>query len=242
MDKNGNADLPPGNIFCDPIHNGKISSPAQLKRCFRVLAVKVHPDTSANRDGNDRFIKLEEDYREAQAFLSQPGAKLRAAHMSNDAFAVSKPSRKTASREQIYGDFFELEASNFPINLPPERRSKPYKERIISFNEEIAHLNVLGGKSFLDVECELYELREDWKLFDPIKNIFYNIVSWHIEPRDFTKQRIIEDFAKVELPLRETGRSATLHFLSWLIGDLENGSSLGPDFRTTIKNHQHSLK
>jgi len=242
MEMPGAAEIPQGNIFRESIQCGRIKTVSQLKRYFRVLAVKVHPDTSMSRDGNDRFIKLEEDYRAAEAFLL--GAAESGGTGQPPVFRSPRAQapKQRPSREQIYGDFFELEASNFPINLPLEKRSRAYRERVAGFNEEIGELGVLGGKSFLDLESELYKLRENWRIFDPIKNIFYNIVSWHIEPRDFTRQRITEDFDRVRPLLEEAGAAATLAFLSWLIGDLANGSSLGPGFRSTIKNHQRSLE
>jgi hypothetical protein len=89
---------------------------------------------------------------------------------------------------------------------------------------------VLGDFNFYDVENEMYKIRGDNiidnKLFGVIRMIFYNIVTWHLGPKNFTRMSLEKWFHEINEQLKSLDYKATYSFLDWLISDLENGSAV----------------
>jgi hypothetical protein len=57
--------------------------------------------------------------------------------------------------------------------------------------------------------------------------IFYNIVTWHLGPKKFTRMSLEKWFNEINEQLLSLNYKATYSFLHWLISDLENGSAVG---------------
>lgn len=57
------------NVFYDLYRRGKIASRADLRKTYRLLSKKVHPDVSCHDASGDRFARLKQDYDEFDAAL-----------------------------------------------------------------------------------------------------------------------------------------------------------------------------
>jgi hypothetical protein len=207
------------NIFDKLILEGKIASLPELRRYYRALASKAHPDTSKREGSHETFIKLKKDYEQAESRL---------ARLQDPENRRRKPSKPT--REEIYHSFWDIEASGFPVDRSVRESSRAYRERIRIFSRQLGAYWARPNPAFEEIENELYEIRGDDiidnPLFGKIRMIFYNIVSWHQNPTAFCANALEKWRGEICPELDARDLQAIKAFLSWLVDDMKNGAAL----------------
>jgi len=207
------------NIFDKPIGEGRITSLRELRRCYRALAAKTHPDASAADDSHESFIRLKKDYEEAASRLARRRGSGNAIRMA------PKP-----TREEVYHSIWDLVSSGFPVDPSVRLSSKAYRERIRAFSRQLEAYWGAPNPAFEDIEGELYEIRGadiiDNPLFGKVRMVFYTIVSWHLNPRAFAAQAMGKWIVEIGPELDARGLPAAKAFLSWLVDDMKNGAAL----------------
>jgi hypothetical protein len=207
------------NIFSKYIDEGRVKTQEELRKQFRILAKRLHPDASTLDESGALFIRLKRDFEAAKAELSKP--------------VPDSPLPRIVSREEFYQAFWELEASSFPVDGRIRKASKTYTRRVAEFAKLLDGLDKPPDCSFSDVERELYELRDrgiiDNPLFGRIRMIFYNLITWHLEPRKFTRQALEKWMGEIDGELEGLGMGATRSFLLWLIRDMDRGPALADE-------------
>jgi hypothetical protein len=201
------------NLFKELIVSGRIRTKDDLKKYYRRLAIKLHPDSANNDFSDEPFMQLHDDYEEARSWVSE----------------YPEP-RRVVKREEILQLFWELIASGFPVDISIRGTSKLYLARIAVLSSLISEYGPLGEYSFADLEEEMYAIRGDDivsnLLFGKIRMIFYNVVAWHLEPRKFTRKAIEKWFAEIGEELIERRFVASYAFIKWLVDDMRNGNAL----------------
>jgi hypothetical protein len=201
------------NIFTNLITTGKIITREDIKYYFRILAMKLHPDTSQSIFDNSAFIKLKNDFDESLTLL--PDNIKSSCHFT---------------RKDFYSTFWDIESSGFPVDISIKDTTPFYNKRIASLNEIVNYLNIIPGYSFIDVANDLYKIRGDNiidnPLFGTVRMIFYNLITWYLGPKRFTRLALEKWYSQIKDDLVTKEYLAFHDFLKWLIEDLDNGAAL----------------
>jgi len=201
------------NTFKPLIESHRIDSYEDLRRYFRVLAKRLHPDSASELDDGTRFRILVDDFEDARLMLEQ----------------AEEPPRKI-SREDIYSAIWDLEACGFPLDSRVRKSFPLYEKRIEEFDKMLKTYGAIEPYTFRQVEAELNALRDlgivDNPLFGVIRMILYNLVSWHLEPKRFTKVALLRWYADIEGELLDRHMVGAKAFFNWLMHDIENGRGL----------------
>ena len=207
------------NVFLESIQSGKISNERQLKRLYRMLAKKLHPDVTAWQNDKESFIRLKDDYEQAIDFL-----------------AASQPREKAAAQKKPQGHrkpdfircaelFAELMAQNFPID--ERARSGLYLARIDELNTEIGLFGAKFENLFLGTEKELYKLKGKSVIMNHEFNVvilyLYNLSDSFRNDALFSKTYVRNSYANVIGILRERSATNTAQLIDLFAKDiLEN--------------------
>ncbi len=210
------------NVFEKPVADGVVLTRSDLKRLFRRYARKLHPDATGEAGSNAAFVKLRADYEAALGMLAAP---------KGAPEPVEPP-----TRDELYSDFFALVNSGFPVALSVRASSKFHVDRVRDFAESFDAYGALPGTPFSEIERELYALRGDDiidnPLFGKLRLIFYNMRTWHCRPMAFTKQALVKWFAEFDAGIAPRKLPAARAFIAWFATDLSNGPALAePDHR-----------
>jgi hypothetical protein len=201
------------NVFYSLIKSGKIQTRDDLKYYFRTLAKKLHPDSSYTILDDQAFIRLKKDFDE-----------------SIEIFPEHQIQKETFTRKNFYDALWEIESSGFPINKSIRNISPLYIKRIEYLNKIINQMKIINEYSFLDVERNLYDIRGDNiidnPLFGTIRMLFYNLITWHLGPKKFTRLALEKWYNQIKDTLIANNYDAFYYFIKWLIDDLNNGAAL----------------
>lgn len=195
------------NVFREPIEKGDITSEAGLKRAFRALALRLHPDTCLAGDAAERFLRLRRDYDEA----------LRERGWHRPAPAPGEP----FSFEACVDLFGELVGGNFPADPRVGRTNRAYRQRAERLD---TLLGSLGGDYiglFRKAEGELETLRGDDIVDNPdfnlVKIFLCNLYDWLSSRHRFSGHYVRTAYPRVREILDRRGCPASARFLEFLL-------------------------
>lgn len=195
------------NVFRERIDTGEISSEADLKRVFRALALRLHPDTCLDGASADRFRKLRRDFDEA----------LRERGWDRPPPAPGEPFSFTACVE-LFG---ELVGSNFPADPRVSRTNKAYRRRAERLD---ALLGTLGGGYaglFRKAEAELETLRGDDIVDNPdfnlVKIFLCNLYDWLSSRHGFSGNYVRAAHPGIREILSRRGCPAAARFVDFMV-------------------------
>lgn len=207
------------NVFLESIQSGKVSDERQLKRLYRLLAKKLHPDVTAGITDKDAFIRLKNDYERALDFISANQPYVKAA-------ARKKPQeRRKPDFTRCAELFAELMAQNFPID--ERARGGLYLARINEMNAEIGLFGAEYENLFLATESELYKLKGNSVVLNHEFNVvilyLYNLSDCFRNEAVFSKTYVRNSYANVIGILRDRNADNTVKFIDLFAKDiLEN--------------------
>lgn len=195
------------NVFREPIAKGEIASEADLKRAFRTLALRLHPDTCLEGASADRFRKLRRDYDEA---LRERG------------WDRSPPAPGESFRFETCVELFgELVGSNFPADPRVGRTNRAYRRRADHLD---ALLGTLGGEYaglFRKAEEELETLRGDDIVDNPdfnlVKIFLCNLYDWLSSRHRFSGHYIRTAYPGVQEILDRRSCPAAARFVEFMV-------------------------
>jgi len=209
------------NVFNEFYENGRITDIEDSKKVYRILAKKIHPDVIGIEKANTNFIKLKQDYDLFVEVLKNDK------NTSNGA--------ETYTRQEMIELLIELQATGFLLNDSKIKKTKQYKARIVRFNKMLKFFQVENVYNVFSIEKSLCELRsEDRNIYDDVKLIFYNVVSFHYEPRTFIKKSTILLNEKIQKYKIKEEYKELYFFLLWLIKDMELGSVFSKSIKKGI--------
>jgi len=234
------------SVLDDLIRDGRIANPADLRRAYRRLAKRLHPDSSGALSGA-AFVELKADYERALANLANTGAGARgdAGNGAKAANAAARPHTGGASKtghEGMGGDsradqgarhqappdrdgcrnlFYELIATDFPTDA---RWASPiHRRRVRDLSFGIA---AAGGPPDLVAAAE----REALDLRGPsvVSNHPYNLLRLYLNNmadyfclgNAFSLTYIRQNYRMTADLLAGVGSGRLLALIDWLLADL----------------------
>ncbi|XP_062212867.1 uncharacterized protein LOC133913670 [Phragmites australis] len=115
------------------------AAPDEIKRAYRRLALKYHPDVNKEADAQEKFLRIKHAYNT----LMNSESRSKYANSSSDSSwtSSSRESKSTAAEEQFYGfaDFLkdlQAEFQNWEAGLNSDQKPKSLWEEMEAIGEE----------------------------------------------------------------------------------------------------------
>lgn len=140
------------NVFLELVEKRSVVSEEGLKRVYRSLVKRLHPDSGGDALKPADLDKLKAEFREALARLSEIES------ARDSARARAALSGAAMSREDFLEEFRDLVARGFPLRRRAAEKNKEYRKCI---QRCAAHLAaVFGDPLFLEaIDAQFSELR-----------------------------------------------------------------------------------
>jgi len=213
----------PRNPFIRLIEEGRITCLEDLRRSYRKIVMRTHPDASGDSTALE-FVTFSHFYEEAKGLLLNTASTT--AEASED--LTANP------RLQFYQRLQRIES----LDMPYQFRRKEHHAEIRALRMDAADL--FGA--WKAAQTRLYETaerqqRQIWtdKPSGPymkhalalnIRPVLHNVISFHLTGRPVYKRQARQNIRAIMTRLEEEGYSAFKEYLSLLIKDMENGPAL----------------
>jgi len=212
------------NPFIRLILGGRISSVEELKRSYRRIVMKTHPDALGSQDRTDEFVAFSSYYEEAKDLLFKRD------HATTEKAAIAKAN----SRLQFFQKIERLET----LDMPYAFHRDEHRSEIRSLRREAEELfhawNPDKGDMYKDAERQHQRI---WSgkpsgpylkhaLALNIRPVLHNVIAFHLTGRAVYKRQARQNIKAIMSRLEEEGYTSFRAYLSLLIHDMENGPAL----------------
>ena len=214
------------NIFIDLIKSGKIKDLEELKKAFRKIAKKTHPDIVGSEQFINKFILFKSFFEEAKQFLK-----------SDNSIAEKN---KTTIIENFRFLFFK-DLKNLDTLELPRCQNKKIVEQIKQIKESIAFnfkkwkpdyfkLFISANNQYEQIKNEKYKntlanLRKP-SLYKNLRPIFFNLSNYHITGLEFYKKQLKRNLNNILKRLEDNSYNKLKKFILFLIEDMEKGPAV----------------
>jgi hypothetical protein len=195
---------------------GRLSTLEDLKRVYRLLAKRIHPDILGNNAANEHFVRLKAEFDTCAARMKFDAASIQ---------PIQKENPQVYSRREVIELLIEIEATGFFLNDGRTKRTRLHRARLVRFNRMLGTLGIAGVRDIFAIEKALCRLRvEDRDIYESVKLIMYNIVAYHYEPRRFILESTTRLHDGIQKFKFREAYSELYALLGWLVADLDFGS------------------
>ena len=213
---------PSENLFVRYIEQGRIRSLDELKKMYRQVALRTHPDAL----GSDRRV---EEYIECRIFYEQARA------LFQDAERHPQP---PDYRLLFYRELYRLERLDKPfafnkycfsrqeIELARQRAS----EFFANWQPDRAELYRRANREYNLIKLE--KPRGPYRKHALLSNlgpVFNNILSFQLSGLQFYRRQLKQNLEAILLRLEQRQFHELLAFIRFLIADMENGAAIRED-------------
>jgi len=204
------------NIFIKYIQQGKIASLEELKRTYRQIVMKTHPDAVGSDSLVEEYIECRHCYEEARALFENEVQH----HQISD------------YRLLFYKEYYSLERSDKPyafnkyyfsrnqIELTKQRASEYFRKWQPERNELYEQANRIYDQIKLEKPRGPY--MKHALLFN-LSPVFHNILSYELTGLQFYQKQLKQNFAAVLFQLEQRQFHKLVEFIQFLIADMEQG-------------------
>lgn len=218
------------NLFFGRISAGRIATEADLKRAYRLLAKRLHPDRAAGDSSaaagpgrpHQDFIRLKADYDEAAAWLAARNRRTASGEnpVRPDAARAAEAPRPPATVARCLGLFVDLVASGFPADPRVRASNKAYLRRVRELEAAVDALGSAYAGLFSRAEADVYRLKESAAAFNEPYGAavlhFYNLSNHFYLPSSPARRNLENSWLKIGPALEERGAAALAEFLKLL--------------------------
>ena len=214
------------NIFINLIKSGKIKNLEDLKKAFRKVAKKTHPDIVGSDQFINKFILFKTFYEEAKQFLKSGNLN-------------SKKNTITTIENYRFLFFKDLKKLN-TLELP-HYMNKKIIEQIKQTKESIA-VNLKNWKPdyynlFLSANNQYEQIKNEKpkntianlrkpSLYKNLSPVFFNLSNYHITGLQFYKKQLKRNLDNILKRLENNNYHDLKKFILFLIDDMEKGSAV----------------
>jgi hypothetical protein len=213
------------NVFIQLIDQGRIRDLDGLKRAYRRLVMKTHPDAIGSARLVKEFLEFGEYYEAAKAYL---GSQAPARHTG-----LQKES--TNSRLEFFRQLKKLEAIDAPYAYHRDyAKINPIKETAAEMFEK---WGPRGIEFYRGADLEYDQIKREKPEGPYLKKalglnllpVFHNIIMFHLTGRMVYKKQVRQNLSAI-LDRLEKGRHLTLKdYVEFLVADMDAGAAVFED-------------
>jgi hypothetical protein len=208
-----------GNIFIRYIDQGKIRSLDELKRTYRQIVRKTHPDAVGSDRLVEKYLECRNCYEEARAILE------------------SQEERREPPdyRLLFYQEYYRLQRIGMPFAFnrhyfnreAVEQCRQRAREYFGKWREDRVGLYTEANRIYDQIKLEKPRgpYRKHALLFN-LSPVFHNILSYQLTGLQFYRQQLRQNFAAVMFQLEQRGFHKLVEFVQFLIDDMEDGPAM----------------
>jgi hypothetical protein len=205
------------------ISEGKITTFDGLKRAYRRIVMKTHPDAVGSDRLTDKLIEFSGYYEEARQYISRFHA-----HMFHG------PKSVINHRLAFFQQLHVIESLEAPYAIKPADYIKTMKEARLKAYHSFKNWK----RDFIDVYVKANEEYELIKLHKPdepylrdalnlnLMPVFHNIISFHLTGNHIYKTQMRRNIAAILHRLDQEKLAALKEYISFLIADSFNGPAV----------------
>ena len=210
------------NIFIKYIEEGRITSFDDLKRYYRKIVMKTHPDAVGSDRLVDKYIEYRNYYEEAKAIIKKEG---------NHQHSIEDKDNKNY-RLLFYREFYKLERIDEPYAFNKYYHTKSEieltKERVYEYfcKWKKEHIQLYKQANLIYDQIKREKPRGPYRKYALLFNlspIFHNILSYQLTGLQFYKKQLRQNFAGIMHQLEERKFDRLIEYIQFLIKDMECG-------------------
>ena len=204
------------NVFLGYIKQGRIRNLDELKRTYRRIVMKTHPDAVGSDSMVEEYLACRQHYEEARALLEN----------------TAEPPPIRDERLLFYREFYRLERMDKPwafnryyfsrqeIELGRQRASEYFSQ----WQPEREDLYRQANREYdlIKREKPLGPYRKQALLFN-LSSVFHNILSYQLTGLQFYRRQLRQNLAVVLFQLEQRKFRELVEFVQFLIADMERG-------------------
>ena len=210
------------NVFIPLIDDGRIATLDSLKRAYRRLVMKTHPDAiGSNRLVSD-FLEFSEFYEEAKSYLSKKGEQLQ-----RDV-ATSKKNY----RLEFFRQLKKLEAIDTPYTYRRDwKQITPAKAAALEMFEKWGACDL---EFYTKADIEYDRVKSEKPEGPYLKKalglnllpVFHNVIMFHLTGRIVYQKQVRQNFNAILDRLNLSGYTALREYVEFLVADMEDGAAI----------------
>jgi hypothetical protein len=233
------------SLFSDLIASGRIRDREQLRRVYRRVVKRLHPDSAPRKAGEISgeaaetgggfvdFDDLRRELDEAErllAELSKPPetpvaveaapprpATRRAPSPRASPGATRHAERETFDRRVLIAELRDLVARGLPVNVRAATRNRAYRDCVAKVSAQLA---LLSGdpERFALVDKEMRRVKYgSLRLHYYVMQVLWNGLDWALMGYDASRDTALRDFGVIRDNLEEQGLLTLEALLAWII-------------------------
>jgi hypothetical protein len=206
------------------INEGKINSLQQLKKTYRILVMKTHPDAVGSTRLVEGYLSLSSYYEEARRVFENVNG------LQKEAGKVIEKNHRLA----YYQILQRLELIDKPYSFHRLQNSKKIKELK---DEAYFHFITWNGryeKLYKDADQDYDRLKSVMPLGPYMKHalainvspVFHNIITYHLTGMMFYRRQVNQNLKAILQKLVAEKCQALNEFIELLIRDMNNGPAV----------------
>ncbi len=211
------------NPFIQFVNKGKINNFSQLKRAYRKIIMKTHPDAIGSDHLVDKLIEFSNYYEEAKTFILEANK-----HLTN------------ISKFQLNHRLIFFQQLHFIESLEAPYAYKPDNYKTIIYEAKMKAANSFQNWVSRKIEVYMkankeYEIIKAHKPDEPylkdalklnLMPVFHNIISYHLTGHDYYKTQIRQNIKAILHRLEQEEYISLKEYINFLINDLHNGPAI----------------
>ncbi len=212
------------NPFVQLIQDGRITCLEDLKRSYRKIVMRTHPDAIGDPDKSEEFVAFSSFYEEAKQFLV------------NTTRSVPREISvgKTSSRLRFYQRLKRIES----LDMPYAFHRNEHRAEIQFLRAEATQLFKAWKPDAVDLyKAAEWQHRQIWaeKPSGPymkhalalnIGPVLHNVIAFQLSGRPVYQRQATQNIKAIMARLEEEGYSAFRDYLSLLMQDMGNGAAV----------------
>ena len=216
------------NIFIKYMNEGRIRSLDDLKRYYRRIVMRTHPDAVGSDRLVERYIEYGNQYSEARLAIEREANHPHAA-MNQD---------PADYRLLFYKEFYQLERMERPYAPGTYRNSgedreaarQRLQEYLAKWKEDRIDLHRQAHITYDQIRKERPRgpYRKHALLFN-LRPVFHNILSYQLTGLVFYRRQLSQNFAGVMYQLERRGFDRLIEYIHFLIADMDSGPAIMDD-------------
>ena len=213
------------NIFIRYIEQGKIRGLEELKRTYRRIVMKTHPDAVGSDRLVEKYIECRNWYEEARAILED----------AENRHGLTAAEQASDPRLLFYREFYRLERIDKPYAFNKYYFSR--KQIELSKQRAFEHFGA-WRKDRIGLYAEANRMYDQIKLEKPrgpyrkqallfnLSPVFHNILSYQLTGLQFYRKQLKQNLVAVLFQLEQREFQALVEFIKFLIADMEHGPAI----------------